>query len=122
MDDYERVIIEALSPLAVPVAQLAYRGPEPVYFVFHAQTIPIHYGDDYPSHEKLLIQLHLFAPVQHNTKAIVRQTKRAIHAAGFTYPRAIHAGPAGDKENDGAGQHIVFEFEGVRASEAQYGL
>lgn len=51
----------ALRPVG-PVHADTYEGPEEVYLTFNYNSIPTDYGDDEPSHERFLVQAHLFAP------------------------------------------------------------
>ena len=62
------------------------------------------YGDDEPGWERWLAQVHLFAPPADNCIRRAAQTKRALFAAGFTWPSMVDA-------SDEDGQHYVFECE-----------
>lgn len=76
------------------------------YFVFNYSTIGIGHADDDPTGERYLIQVHLFAPLAANLTRIKKQTKTALHEAGFTWPETVDA-------SDEKSRHIVFEFEYV---------
>lgn len=51
-----------------------------------------------------LVQVHLYAPLEKNTRAYRREISRRLVAAGFTRPTVT---PASDKN----GQHYAFECE-----------
>ncbi len=94
----------ALSAFGDPVANAVYRGDADRYYVFNYTTIGTDYADDEPQHERYLIQVHLFAPLSENVTRRVKQTKKALLNAGFTWPETENA-------SDDEGRHIVFECE-----------
>lgn len=95
-------LITALGEFNLPVYQNQYTGDQSVYFVFNIGEIPQDFADDYPQHERALIQLHLFAPISLNTTAMRAGIKGALVDAGFDYPSVTDA-------SDEDGQHLVFE-------------
>lgn len=97
----------ALDKLA-PVRADTYTGNEEVYFTFGYTSIPADYGDDEPSHERFLLNIHLFAPTGYNTVKLRRETKRALAGAGTTWPTMENA-------SDKDGQHLIFECEMAQA-------
>lgn len=98
----------ALAPIA-PAEADVYEGKAAVYITFNYNSIPADFGDDEPSHERFLAQVHLWAPAGNNTLAKRRAVKKALAAAGATWPSYTNAS---DKE----GQHHVFECELVQAA------
>lgn len=72
------------------------------YYTFACQSFGDDFGDDGPGCERWLVQVHLFAPLWENCLEQVRETKRALFAAGFTWPDMTDA-------TDTDGQHYVFE-------------
>ena len=82
----------------------AYEGYTKEYLTFGYNSIPADYGDDEPAHERILIQVHYFAPQGVNTLAKRRRIKAALRGAGMTWPACTNA-------SDGNGQHFVFECE-----------
>ena len=56
------------------------------------------------------MSVHFFAPLDGNYARRQRQTKQALHRAGFTWPRCVDA-------SDQEGQHLVFECEIVEEVE-----
>lgn len=101
---WEQVLMVAVAVLGFPCAQGTYTGEETTYFVFNGVTIPGDFSDDAPQHVRVRVQLHLFAPVTRNTTQLRRAVRRALFAAGFTYPEEVDA-------SDEREQHIAFECE-----------
>lgn len=104
----EAQIVAALSPFGDPVEKsllyaAANKRPRR-YYTFVCQSIGDAYGDDEPGCERWLVQVHLFAPLGENCIRRAGATKRALFAAGFTWPRMVDA-------TDHDGQHYVFECE-----------
>ncbi len=94
----------ALLPFGDPVENAVYQGKEKQYYVFNYSTLAADFGDDGPVHERYLVQVHLFTPLGENVTKRVRDTKRALFSAGFTWPATENA-------SDEDGRHIVFECE-----------
>lgn len=99
-------IMSALAAFGDPVENGVYHGDAEQYYVFNYFTLPRTFGDNEPEHEEYFIQLHLFAPLGKNILPRKRATKRALAAAGFTYPSTTDA-------SDDEARHIVFEFQTV---------
>jgi len=97
-------IKHALSEFGDPIANAVYTGEAERYYVFNYTTIGTDFADDEPGHERYLIQVHLFAPPKENVTRRVKQTKKALLAAGFTWPKTVNA-------SDEESRHIVFECE-----------
>ena len=76
------------------------------YFTFQYSTRGADYADDEPTAEIASVMLHLWAPLKQNMTGLIRQTKAAVHEAGFTWPEKTDA-------SDDKGRHIVFEFQDV---------
>lgn len=98
----------ALDPIA-PAQADTYEGRAGTYITFGYSSIPADYGDDEPEHEIFLVSVHLFAPTGENTISKRRAIKKALAAAGMTWPSYTNAS---DKE----GQHHVFECEIAQAA------
>lgn len=104
----------AVAALGIPCVQGEWEGGgEPRYMVFDGILIPDGYADDEPRYERVLIQLHLFAPAGDNTMALRKDIKLALKEAGFSYPSELSVSEGGLQREPGV-QHIVFEFEGVQ--------
>ena len=83
----------------------AVHGPTPGRASsFSASSRGDDFGDDVPGCEVWQVSVHFFAPLEGDFSQRRQQTKRALHRAGFTWPRCIDAG-------DQEGQHLVFECE-----------
>ena len=102
----ESRIVAALKPMGYPVENAVYHGDAKKYYTFLDNTIGTDYADDAPNHEKHLVSVHFFAPLSGNISADIKATKRALFAAGFTWPEVINA-------SDDTGRHFVFECEDV---------
>ena len=79
------------------------------YYTFSCTSFGDDYGDDAPGHERWLVSVHFFAPLGENCVQRARETKRALFAAGFTWPEFVDA-------TDQDGQHLVFECETADAA------
>lgn len=96
----------ALEPVA-PVEADTYEDTTATYITFGYDSIPADHGDDEAGHEIFLISVHLFAPTGENTLAKRRAIKKALAAAGTTWPEYTNA-------SDKDGQHHVFECQLAR--------
>lgn len=74
------------------------------YFAFNYTVIPADFGDDAPCHDRYLVQVHLFCPLNVNITTLKKRVRQKLFAAGFTWPSVTDA-------SDGNGRHIVFECE-----------
>lgn len=97
-------IRSALTPLGDPVENSVYHGDSKQYYSFTYNTVATDFGDDSPSHERYLVQVHFFAPLGVNITQRVKQTKQALFASGFTWPDT-------ENDTDDEGRHIIFECE-----------
>lgn len=97
-------IRNALLPFGDPVKNTVYIGDKKRYFTFQYSSFGGDFGDDAPSHEKYLVQVHFFAPLSENVTKRVRAVKQALASAGFTWPEVTNA-------DDEDGRHRVFECE-----------
>lgn len=106
--DVETRIKEALDGFGIPVEKgLLYaraRDLPPRYFAFSVSRYGDDFGDDGPGCERCLVSVHYFAPLAENLTERVRRVKKALLAAGFTWPSSVDA-------SDQDGQHIVFDCE-----------
>ncbi|MEG1891365.1 MAG: hypothetical protein RSA65_05395 [Clostridia bacterium] len=102
----ESDIRAAVAFAGLPCAASEYTGTESAYMVVNYSTFPANHADGDPQAERQLVQLHLYCPSTRNTAELRTGIKRAIHAAGYSYPAAVDM-------SDKTGQHIVFEFEGL---------
>lgn len=115
MPTWEKHLCDTMAPFGRPCAQMSYGGTAQEYLVFNGNTIPTNYSDDAPQHERVLIQLHLFAPMAKNIIQLCKDIKLAVFAAGFSYPAEQDASEGRDTSVKEV-QHVVFEFEWVQAT------
>lgn len=101
------------NPVEKSVLYVAAGERPPRYYTFCCNSMGNDFGDDEPGTEVWLVQVHLFAPLWENCLEQVRETKRALFAAGFTWPDMTDA-------TDTDGQHYVFECkmaQGIQGEE-----
>lgn len=98
-----RDLKSALEAVA-PVEADTYEGKKAVYITINYNTVPVDFGDDEADHERVLYQVHLFAPTGYDTIKQRRAIKRALAALGSTWPTMENA-------SDKQGQHLIFEGE-----------
>ena len=92
------------DPVEKSVLDAAAQNHPSQYYTFSCDSFGAAFGDDEPGCEHCLVQIHLFAPLDQNCLRQVRETKKALFAAGFTWPQVTDA-------TDQDGQHFVFECE-----------
>ena len=100
----DELLRSTLLAFGDPVENAVYHGKAKRYYTFNYSTVGDDFADDAPGHERYLVQAHFFAPLDENVTARVKATKKALFAAGFTWPETFNA-------SDGDGRHIVFECE-----------
>lgn len=88
----------------LPTADSVYKGTATEYIVFNYTELPADFADDDAAHYRYLVQVHLYAPLEKNTRTYRQEISRRLVAAGFTRPTVT---PASDKN----GQHYAFECE-----------
>lgn len=94
------------DPVEKSMLDAAARWAPARYYTFSVSSYGAAFGDDAPGCERCPVMVHLFAPLHENCVRRVKETKRALFAAGFTWPRVVDA-------TDQDGQHYVFECETV---------
>lgn len=82
------------------------------YYTFSCNSFGADFGNDAPGCERCLVSIHLFAAQGENCIRRVKETKRALFMAGFTWPQVVDA-------SDQDGQHYVFECETVHKVEVE---
>lgn len=106
----EERVINALSPLGLPVVPNLYDGEELAYIVINYSEYPELYGDDTPEMIRNIIQVHLFLPHGWNPTALKKRLRKALATVFDNYPSTVNA-------SDSVGQHYV--FEGVSMTEVE---
>lgn len=98
-------IKNALEPFGIPVVADFFGREEKEYFTFnYADDRAADFGDDIPLHVVAHMQIHYFAPMAKNYLHMKKQVRKALLAAGFTYPQVTDATILSDKI-----RHLVFE-------------
>lgn len=92
------------DPVEKSVLDAAAKQHPARYYTFSCNSFGDDFGDDAPGCERCLVSIHLFAPLNENCIQRVKATKRALFAAGFTWPQSVDA-------TDQDGQHYVLECE-----------
>lgn len=104
----EERLVKALEPFGIPVERgLLYAAAKDLperYYTFSIERHGDDYADDEPGAERCQVTVHLFAPLAGSLNRQVKDTKKALQKAGFTWPSSVDAT---DKE----GQHYVFECQ-----------
>lgn len=103
-------LVKALEGFTADPAAEIYKGDDALYIVFNYSEIPDDFGDDDAGHNRVLVQVHLYAPPEENVVALRREIARRLFAAGFTRPSITPA-------SDNNGQHFIFECEDAEAVE-----
>lgn len=114
MSTINQRIIAAVTPVVLTCVPDIYQpntGEEvSTYCTFNYSELPDDFGDDAPGAMRYLVQVHLYAPWKtgdgesNDTMATRKALRRALFAAGFTYPSV-------ENSSDESYQHFVFEFE-----------
>ena len=78
----------------LPTADGVYKGAATEYIVFNYTELPADFADDDAAHYRYLVQVHLYAPLEKNTRTYRREIRPTVT-------------PASDKN----GQHYAFECE-----------
>ena len=102
-------LLKAALEAVAPVEADTYEGKQESYITIGYNSRPDDFGDDEPDHEVFSISVHLFAPTGENTIAKRRAIKKALAAAGTTWPTYTNA-------SDKDGQHHVFECQLAQAA------
>lgn len=103
-------IIQALEGFGDPVVPDLYTGVAERYYTFNYDVLPAQFADNGPLFERALIQVHFFAPRTFNSVRRRNETRKALIAAGLSWPETVE-GPGDDK------QHYIFECETIIGTE-----
>lgn len=97
-------IKNALSVFGYDISNSVSYAKEDTYFSFSYTVIPADFGDDAPCHERNLVTVNLFCPLNVNITSLKQRIRQRLYAAGFTWATIADA-------SDGNGRHTVFECE-----------
>lgn len=97
------LLLKTLQPFGCPVEQDLYEGKETRYFVYtYAAETATGYADNAPQRERFTMYVNLYLPREENYLRLKKGVKKALFAAGFTYPDV-------EQILDGNMRHIIFE-------------
>jgi len=86
--DVGTLIREALEDLYQVYFDVNPNNDE-TYFVYRLDTEGDLYADDGPLMEETDVTLHLFTPITFDPTNLIRQVKRRLHKAGFSWPSSM---------------------------------
>ena len=110
MTSIEKRLTDALAPIGWEIAVSVYKGPADRYLVIRHSDHPIDHGDDRPGALRVLVYVDIYCPLDFNPVATVNAVRRALFAAGCTYPTTEDA-------SDDDTRHIVIECEAIGSPE-----
>ena len=101
-DSVNKIIVTALRPFGIPVAERLYMGKGNEYFVYVLADDNVgDSGDDTAQAYVSYMQIHYICPLNKSYTDMKRQIRRALLGAGFTPPDVTDVS---DTE-----RHLVFE-------------
>ncbi|MBQ8616387.1 MAG: phage tail protein [Clostridia bacterium] len=100
----DSMLVAALTPFGFDVDNGVSFSKGRTYFAFNYTVIPADYADDAPCHERYLVQVHFFCPLDMNVTTLKKSVRQALFAAGFTWPAIV-------PDSDENGRHLIFECE-----------
>ena len=109
-------IREALEPIGLPVVPDVDTQQRDRCLIFNYSTVGDFFSDDVPQFERCLIQIHYICPHGWNSLEERRAVKRALFAAGFSWPEETPASDSTRKDSENK-QHYVFECEWLEGIE-----
>jgi len=105
MKSINEVIVSALKPIGLEIAEGLYEGDEEEFYTF---SLADSHADDFGDNEDLsltyYVQIHYVCPWNYDYADKVRKTRKALKSAGFTYPSLTDYS---DSEN--RIRHYIFE-------------
>ena len=110
MTSIEKRLTDALAPIGWEIAVTVYKGTADRYLVIRHGDHPIGHGDDRPGALRILVYVDIYCPLDFNPVATVNAVRRALFAAGCTYPTTEDA-------SDDDCRHIVIECEAIGSPE-----
>lgn len=102
-----QIIISAMQPFGLPVTADFFGGGNKEYITFNYVTDQgAVFADDIPTEDVLSVQIHYFLPASKDYLENKKEMRRALLAAGFTYPEVTVMMEPGNEI-----RHIIFECE-----------
>jgi hypothetical protein len=106
LESIEKRLTDALTPLGWDIANAVYKGSFDRYLIIRHSDHPASHGDDRPGALRILVYVDIYCPLDFNPVQTVNAVKRALFAAGCTYPTTEDA-------SDDDCRHIVLECEAI---------
>ena len=110
LESIEKRLTDALAPLGWEIANTIYRGSADRYIVIRHSDHPASHGDDRPGALRVLVYVDVYCPLDFDPVSTVNAVRRALFAAGCTYPTTEDA-------SDDDTRHIVIECEAIGCTE-----
>ena len=106
-DNVNKIIISALRPFGLPIAENLYTGTGKEYFTFNfADDSAGDLGDDEPQAYVAYVQIHYFCPLNASYADMKRRIRAALVSAGFSAPSVTDASDLDERV-----RHLVFECD-----------
>lgn len=100
-----QILIDALSPLGIPVTPDFNGGGAKEYITFNCvDDSGAVFGDDAPILDVALMQIHYFLPLNKDYLGTRKKIRRRLFEAGFTFPEV-------EELTEETKRHIIFECE-----------
>ena len=107
MDNINKIIVSALKPIGLPVAERLYEGKKDEYIVFNlTDDRGQDFGDDRPHADVAYLHVHYICPWSASYHDKRRQIRQALFDAGATWPEVSDLSDEAERV-----RHFVFEFE-----------
>lgn len=106
-DTVNKMIVSALRPFDLPIAETLYEGSAKEFFAYSiALDFVADTGDDLPQAYVASIQVHYICPWEKPYADMRRRIRKALICAGATPPSIADASDPAERI-----RHLVFEFE-----------
>ena len=106
-DTMNKMIVAALKPFGLPIAEVLYAGAEKEFFTYNlAADFAADNGDNLPQAYVASIQVHYICPWEKPYADMRRRIRKALICAGATPPSIADASDPAERI-----RHFVFEFE-----------
>lgn len=101
------IIVSALRPFGLPIAENLYEGKEKEYFTYNfADDRGADFGDNKPNADVAYMQVHYICPLKKSYADMRRQIRQALTDAGATWAQVTDLSDLSERL-----RHLVFEFE-----------
>lgn len=104
------MVVSALKPFGLPVAERMYRGEQDEYFFFVlADDTLADAGDDMPQAYLAFVHVHYVCPLDKPYSHMRRRIRAALVNAGFTPPEVTDVSDLTSEAEAERVRHLVFE-------------